>query len=60
MYGADRCAMVRFLETATSDSVHTEGSGEEEERAEFISFGVLPLAMAIGILTRTTIAKWIP
>lgn len=41
----------------------TEEAGEEHEEndfPEYIAFGVIPLAIALGILTRTTLAKWLP
>eukprot|EP00752_Nemacystus_decipiens_P004989 g4537.t1 len=50
--------MQRYLE---EDASHAEG-GEEEEGGfpEWIAFGVVALAMALGIITRTTLAKWLP
>lgn len=33
---------------------------EEEEAPAFIAFGVLILNMSFGIVTRKTLAKWIP
>lgn len=41
-------------------SVPAEGHEEEEKFADYIAFGVLVLAMALGILTRLTLAKWLP
>ncbi|CAM9333885.1 unnamed protein product [Scytosiphon promiscuus] len=51
--------------SSTSESSHSAGNhgeeGEEEsEFPEWIAFGVVPLAMALGILTRTTLAKVLP
>lgn len=50
--------MERYLESIRDDAV-----GEEEEGGgfpEWIAFGVVALAMALGIITRTTLAKWLP
>lgn len=54
--------MHRYLESATeATSDGTSHSDEEEGHLpDFISFGVLILAMSVGIFTRTVIAKWIP
>lgn len=50
--------MQRYLE---SDASHAEGAEEEGGGfPEWIAFGVVALAMALGILTRTTLAKWLP
>lgn len=50
--------MQRFLTTTTG---HASSEGEEEaEFGEYISFGVIPLAMTLGVLTRFTLAKWLP
>lgn len=53
--------MRRFLEETSISSAEGASHGEEEGGfPEYIAFGVLPLAMGLGILTRTTLAKWIP
>lgn len=51
--------MRRSLEETSHSS---DGSEEAEGGAfpEYIAFGVLPVAMALGILTKTTLAKWLP
>lgn len=68
-YGCSGAAMQRYLqEQSTSVTSHDEGThtsteaeGEgEDEFPEWIAFGVVALAMALGILTRTTLAKWVP
>lgn len=48
---------MRRLEDTSADT----GSGHEDgEGSDYISFGVLVLALSVGIFTRVTIAKWIP
>lgn len=46
----------------TSASAHSADGEVEEEGGfpEYIAFGVLALAMALGIVTKTTLAKWLP
>ncbi|CAN0050568.1 unnamed protein product, partial [Ectocarpus fasciculatus] len=39
---------------------HSSGDGEEEEGVAFIAVGVLMLALALGIVTRPTLEKWLP
>lgn len=53
--------MQRYLQDTHDDASHGEGD-EEEGNAfpEWIAFGVVALAMALGIITRTTLAKWLP
>lgn len=52
--------MQRFLDETTTNG-HASSEGEEEaEFGEYISFGVIPLAMILGVLTRFTLAKWLP
>lgn len=45
---------------AFADSNEDSLGGEEEEGPEFIAFGMLTLAMAVGIITRRTLEKWLP
>lgn len=64
--------MQRYLQSATTTTSHddddgggsahgiAEGELGEAEFPEWIAFGVVALAMALGILTRTTLAKWLP
>ncbi|CAM9175603.1 unnamed protein product [Ectocarpus sp. 12 AP-2014] len=57
--------MQRYLETTSSGSTHVDShatDGEEEDGGfpDWIAFGVVPVAMALGIITRTTLAKWLP
>lgn len=55
--------MGRFLEeTSTSDDGegHAEGGEEGVVFPDYIAFGVLAVAMALGIVTKTTLAKWLP
>lgn len=44
------------------ETSHSDGSEGAEGAAfpEYIAFGVLAVAMALGILTKTTLAKWLP
>lgn len=58
--------MQRYLEdelssegTNSEDSLGEEGA-EGAELPEWISFGVLTLALAVGIATRPTLGKWLP
>lgn len=57
-------AMQRYLETTSSGSTHVDGHATDEEEdggfPEWIAFGVVAVAMALGIITRTTLAKWLP
>lgn len=43
----------------TSASSHSSET-EEGSFPEYIAFGVLALAMALGIVTKTTLVKWVP
>lgn len=57
--------MQRYLETTSSGSTHVDShatGGEEEDGGfpDWIAFGVVAVAMALGIITRTTLAKWLP
>lgn len=52
--------MRRYLEDAAEDAAAGEEEEEEGGFPEYIAFGVLALAMSLGILTRTTLAKWLP
>eukprot|EP00752_Nemacystus_decipiens_P009788 g8739.t1 len=45
---------------AFADGAEDSLGGEEEEGPEFIAFGMLTLAMALGIITRPTLEKWLP
>lgn len=66
-------AMHRFLNDDThasedgalqsEDGTHSSGEeGEEhhEEGPAFIAFGMIALALALGIVTRPTLEKWLP
>ena len=48
--------MQRYL---SEDAAHEDGA-EDGDFPEWIAFGVVALAMALGIFTRTTLAKWLP
>lgn len=54
--------MQRHLEDGSTSSHTASGASVEIDSgyADYISFGVVPLAMALGILTRTTLARWVP
>ncbi len=45
----------RYLE----GGAHEDGD-EDGGFPDWIAFGVVALAMALGIFTRTTLAKWLP
>lgn len=50
--------MQRYLnDEPSADGADAE---EEEEGLEYLAFGMLTLAMAVGIVSRPTLAKWLP
>lgn len=50
------------MRRSLEETSHSDGGEEAEEEGfgEYIAFGVLPVAMALGIVTKTTLAKWVP